>query len=195
MAWERISRVCRGAALPSMGLTGRSKQGEHACDTRVGSHSPVVSSRRRKTSVVKDSRKCTVMYILIICYRMKATQVTAFTGRRLASSTLRQRRTWQDTVQGVGITWCTGYHSFPSPKIIQPNRYIHTGTPTRVFSVHGLQPYLQSYTANNTASNNPANVTLPAEPSRMGLPPLTMLGLIVVRDVAVIVAVPVVPAP
>lgn len=49
--------------------------------------------------------------------------------------------------------------------------------------------------ANNTASINPANVTLPADVSFESLPLLTMLGLMVVRAVAVMVAVPVVPAP
>jgi hypothetical protein len=55
------------------------------------------------------------------------------------------------------------------------------------------QHTVQRYMANNTASINPANVTLPADASLPTLLPLTMLGRIVVRAVAVIVAVPVVP--
>lgn len=49
--------------------------------------------------------------------------------------------------------------------------------------------------ANNTASINPANVTLPGDASLAAFPPLTMLGLMVVREVARMVAVPVVPDP
>lgn len=49
--------------------------------------------------------------------------------------------------------------------------------------------------ANNTASINPANVALPGDVSLAALPPLTMLGLMVVREVAKMVAVPVVPDP
>jgi hypothetical protein len=55
----------------------------------------------------------------------------------------------------------------------------------------GPDPYM----ANNTASIKPAKVTLPGDASLAALPPLTMLGLIVVREVAKMVAVPVVPEP
>jgi surfactin synthase thioesterase subunit len=60
------------------------------------------------------------------------------------------------------------------------------------FSCHR---HVQRYMANSTASINPAKVTLPGDVSLFSLPLLTMLGLMVVRAVAVMVAVPVVPAP